>query len=101
MRVLGWIIGTSFAIIMVIFAVSNRGLVRLDLWLLPFGIEMPVYLMVLGPLMIGFLFGVVVMWLAAGRLRARVRARTREVRLLEQKALKRQFTDTAPDPAQA
>lgn len=92
-RVLSWIVGVPFAIVLVIFAVSNRMIVRLDLWPSPFGLEVPVYLMVLVPLITGSLFGAALAWLAAGRLRAQIRTHTREVRRLEQKieALKRQF----------
>ena len=66
-KVLGWILGVPFAIILVIFAISNRTSVRLDLWPLPFGIETPLYLLVLGPLAMGFLAGAVVVWLVRRR----------------------------------
>lgn len=88
-------IGIPVAVALGIFAVSNRDAVRLDLWPLPFGLEAPVYLLALSSLVIGFLVGLVSTFVASGRLRVRIRARLREVRMLEQRteALKHQSTE--------
>ncbi len=91
-RILSVSIGLPVAVALGIFSVSNREAVRLDLWPLPFGLETPVYLLALSPLAIGFLIGLLSTFVASGRLRARIRARLREVRMLEQRteALKNQ-----------
>ncbi|VBB68677.1 hypothetical protein RIEGSTA812A_PEG_150 [invertebrate metagenome] len=93
MRILSWIVSLPFAAVLGVFAVSNRANVRLDLWPLPFGLEVPIYLIALGPLAVGFLLGLATTWVASGRLRVRIRARNREVRMLEQRteALKHQL----------
>jgi len=62
-KTLSWVLGIPFAVVLVIFAVSNHISVRLDLWPLPFWIETPLYLLVLGPLAMGFLIGGIAVWL--------------------------------------
>ncbi|CAA7620878.1 lipopolysaccharide assembly protein LapA domain-containing protein [Magnetospirillum sp. SS-4] len=86
MRVLAWLVGLPLAAVAAVFAVANRQEIRLDLWPLPVGLEIPAYLAVLGPLAAGLLAGALLVWLTAvpGRLRAgrdRRRAASLERRL--------------------
>ena len=62
MRLLNWIGGLILAAIVVTFALSNRQIVQIGLWPLIEGLELPLYLAVLLPLLIGMLLG----WLGAG-----------------------------------
>lgn len=64
MRILGLGISIIFSIIAVIFSLSNRKLVELDLWpiQLDITVTVPVYLLVLGPLVIGVLLGGFIVW---------------------------------------
>lgn len=105
MRILSVLVGIPVAVSLGLFAVSNRASVRLDLWPLPFGLEAPVYLLALSPLAIGFLLGIVSTFVASGPLRVRIRARLREVRMLEKRteALKHQISaeGTPPDTSRA
>lgn len=54
----------------VLFAVSNRGRIEIDLWPLPFVYDLPVFAVGLGGVFMGFLFGAVIAWLAGGKTRA-------------------------------
>jgi lipopolysaccharide assembly protein A len=59
----------------VLFAVSNRAVLTLRLWPLPYEIDMPVYALVLGAGFVGFLAGATVAWIAGARSRRRAVAR--------------------------
>jgi lipopolysaccharide assembly protein A len=76
-RRLSWLISVPITLITIIFAVWNRQLVTLDLFPLPLAPELPVYLLVLGSLFIGFILGGLTAWIAARparRQRRRMRA---------------------------
>jgi putative membrane protein len=66
------------AVIVVVFSLANRDIVTVSLWPLPFEVPMPLYLAMLGPLVIGLLAGGTVSWF--GKLRLRWRARASEKR---------------------
>jgi uncharacterized integral membrane protein len=70
MRFLFWIVLALVALILILFAVSNRETVSLGLWLLPGAvIELPLYLLVLGTLIFGFVVGELVGWIGSWRWR--------------------------------
>lgn len=83
MRVLAWLIGLPVAILAIVFAVVNRALVTVDLWPLPWTVDLPLFLMVLGALGLGLAAGGVVGWLSSGRARSRARAEGRRADRLE------------------
>ncbi len=83
MRFIALIIAVPIALAAVLFAISNRGLVTLSLWPLPFTLEVPVYLATLVALVIGFLAGGAVAWNAQRRYRRRARRSTDRVSHLE------------------
>jgi lipopolysaccharide assembly protein A len=76
-RAFGAAITLPLTLLAVAFAVSNRGPVAVGLWPFDELVEMPVYLLGLGALALGFLAGVAVA--GFGALSARLRAR-REAR---------------------
>lgn len=65
------------------FAVANRTPTTLSLWPLPFEIELPLYVAVLGALALGGVLGAVVSWFSAGKFRRRARTEARKARSLE------------------
>ena len=83
MRHLSWIATLPLAILVIVFAVSNRESVALDLWPLDIVIAAPVFLLVLGAAFIGFLAGGCVVWLAAVGRRRETRQRDRRIDTLE------------------
>ena len=80
MRRLSWIITIPFTIIVVVFAITNRGPVTVTLWPLPWIAELPLYLVVLGSLLVGFLVGAAIAWLSAGRRRHEARVTAERLR---------------------
>ncbi|CAA7616126.1 conserved hypothetical protein [Candidatus Terasakiella magnetica] len=86
MRLIGWIISLPLALAAVVFAVSNRQDIHFDLWPLPFGIELPAYLAVLGPLALGLLAGAGLGWLSAAPARRRARQQHRRAEQAERHA---------------
>ncbi len=83
MKLFYWLVTAPLIVVAVLFAVSNRGVVELALWPLPYTRSPPVYLVAFGGLAVGFLAGGLVAWWGAGRSRARARAAERAVRRRE------------------
>jgi uncharacterized integral membrane protein len=83
MRALWRLLLVVAAVILVVFAVSNRANVALGLWPLPAAVELPVYLVVLGGLVFGFIFGEFAAWVAARHWRRELRESQRRIAALE------------------
>jgi hypothetical protein len=66
----------------VIFAVSNRTPVEIDLFPFPWRPVLPAYLLVLGSMFIGFLIGAMSAWLAGASQRRRARRLAAEAHVL-------------------
>lgn len=86
MKILLWLVLALVAVVLILFAVSNHEIVSVGLWPVPAQIELPLYLLVLGTLLIGFAAGELVAWLRgwhwrreARRSRARIAALEREL----------------------
>ena len=83
MRVLFWILVVLVAIALAAFAASNRAPVALGLWPLPWLLDLPVYLAVLGALLIGFIAGSLAAWLGGRHTRRELRRQRRRSAALE------------------
>ena len=70
MRLLNWISVIALAALAAWFAVSNRAVVTLALWPLPYGLEAPIFVLVYGAGMIGFTLGAALAWWSLRRWRA-------------------------------
>ena len=79
MRRFGWIVSIPVIIVVALFAVNNRQSVALNLWPLPWDVTAPLFLLTLGAILFGFLFGCLVMWLTAARQRRRLRDTRRDL----------------------
>ncbi len=82
MKFLSWIILLPLAFVLIIFSVSNRGSVPIDLWPLPYGIEIPLYILLIATLLVGVLWGGVSTWMRAGQTRRAGRLKAQENRTL-------------------
>jgi uncharacterized integral membrane protein len=71
------------AILLILFAVSNRETVSVGFWPLPFLADVPLYLLCFLSLLIGALIGSAVTWTAGYRNRREFRARRRRIEALE------------------
>jgi uncharacterized integral membrane protein len=79
---LSWFITLPVTLMVVVFAVSNRTPVEIDLFPLPWRPVLPAYLLVLGSMFIGFLIGGTSAWLAGSAYRRRARRLAVEAQVL-------------------
>ena len=82
-RLISWIAMVVVGILVVLFAVSNRSTVMLDLWPLPSFVPVPFYGSVLSAAFMGFMGGAIVAWFSAGGARRKARHTSRKVSGLE------------------
>jgi uncharacterized integral membrane protein len=93
---LRWLITVPVAIIVVVFAVNNRGDASFSLWPLDLIITWPLYVFVFIGIGVGFALGAVLMWLTAAPTRRRAREQASRIRELERAA---ENTERATVPA--
>ncbi len=84
MRFIYWFVTALIALVVVVFAVSNRALVTLTLFPLPAALDAPLYLVVIAAVVLGFVIGALVAWLGAGRHRREARHLRRRINRLQQ-----------------
>ncbi len=84
MRILSWLITIPVALIAISFTLTNREPVTLGLWPLPFEISVPVFLVGLMGILLGFLAGGFIAWANQHRNRTRARREARRAERLEQ-----------------
>ena len=83
MRFLWWIALALVAVILILFAISNREPVSVGLWPLPALVELPLYLVLLGTLLVGFLVGELSGWIGGWRWRREARRSRERIAMLE------------------
>jgi lipopolysaccharide assembly protein A len=72
------------ALIIVLFAVSNRDQVIVQVWPLPYQISLGLYAVILWAVLIGFVAGIIVAWIMGAARRRDLRESRRRIRDLEQ-----------------
>jgi uncharacterized integral membrane protein len=77
LRFLRWVLFLIVAFVVVTFMVQNREVVEVSLWPLPFVKPAPLWAVIVGFLLLGFLIGATSAWLSGGGTRKRVRELTR------------------------
>ncbi|MEP3116328.1 LapA family protein [Nisaea sp.] len=82
-RTISMLIGLPVALVIVLFAISNRHLVEVGFWPLPVVVEVPAYILGLCTMAFGFLLGVVATWISGGSTRHRARLAEGKARRLE------------------
>ena len=75
MNRLRWFLTVPLAIILIVFAVSNRHLVDVSLWPLDFTLNWPLFVYVYIAVIAGFLAGAVIAWASAVQRHRRSRRR--------------------------
>ncbi len=100
MKRLSWILTLPLMVVAVVFAIANREAVMLDLWPLAMTIQAPLFILVLGSVVVGLLIGAVIAWFSAGATRRRAREARhhadeleREVARLREAAERQRLTD--------
>jgi len=89
------------AILLILFAVSNRGGTTVALWPLPFVAEAPLYLVSFTSLLFGILIGIFAAWVAARNKRRALRVRRRRIEALERELAATQAQLESPSPRTA
>jgi uncharacterized integral membrane protein len=80
LKLLSWLIFIPFAVVVVVFAVSNRGPIPINFWPLPFEEQIPLYLISLGTLAVGAFFGGLLTWASVAKWRILASSRASDVR---------------------
>lgn len=75
MKKLRWLLTAPLALILIVFAVSNRHFVDVSLWPLGFGVRWPLYIFVYIGVVAGFLAGAMVAWASTAQRHRRARRR--------------------------
>lgn len=83
MKHLSWIITLPITIVVLVFVLSNRQSVEIDIWPFEMSLVAPLYLVLLLSTLFGFLLGGIAMWFTAGRSRKRARESSAKLRELE------------------
>lgn len=83
MAIIRFIIGLVFTVLVASFAVMNRFSVDLVWSPVNDSISLPFYVVLLGSLLVGFLFGGVLVWINGGSVRSEKRKQKREIKILE------------------
>lgn len=106
MKYVGWAIAIVVAAVTVNFAVHNFVRTPIDLWPLPFAVDLPLFAIVLIAVFFGFCVGVIIAWLSGMRRRDRAAQNARDLRQVSAQldTVKRQVADaekklTATPPA--
>jgi lipopolysaccharide assembly protein A len=83
MKLLWWVVLAIVAVVLILFAVSNRQHISVSLWPLPDLVEMPLYLVLLGTLLLGFIVGELAGWIGGWRWRREARRSRERITMLE------------------
>lgn len=86
MKTLIRILVLAAVVVAAAFAIFNREVVTVDFWPFPYQLLIPLYLLLLASLALGFLIGSVVTWSLQGKWRRRARERARRIEALEREA---------------
>ncbi len=73
-HLISWIVGVPVMIVVVVFSIANRGWVTVDFWPFEVSTSLPLFVLILGTFVVGFLVGAAIMWLSSGRTRDKARA---------------------------
>ena len=102
MRLLSYLITIPIAVALILFAISNQGMVVVELWPLPFASRpLPLYTIVLVPAAVAFFLGGLIVWLGGTRTRRLARQRKRAVENLRAELGRVQASKTRMDQAMA
>ncbi|HXV24559.1 MAG TPA: LapA family protein [Alphaproteobacteria bacterium] len=96
MKHFSWLVTLPVTLAVVVFAISNRTPVEIDLFPLPWRPVLPAFLLVLASLFLGFLIGGAVAWLAGAPRRRRARRLAIEADVLSRELaeVRRKAADT-------
>ncbi len=82
-RIISFITMIVVGFLVILFSITNRQSVALDLWPLPLFADVPIYAVVIATAVIAFMAGGIVAWYSGGRARRRARVESRRAHNLE------------------
>ncbi len=82
-RIISYFTMMVVGFLVILFSITNRQYVALDLWPLPLFVDVPIYGVVIAIAVIGFIAGGIVAWFSGGRARRRARLESRRAHKLE------------------
>ncbi len=99
MKHLSWIILFPLAVLLIVFSVTNRDAITIDLWPFPVMIDVPLFALVFATLLVGVLWGGISAWLNGGKARrtARLKSREAEMTASENRRLKERIAALEAD----
>ncbi len=83
MRALNTFLAVVVAVLVVLFAISNRAPVVVEVWPFPYQLQLGLYAVILLAVFIGFLAGMTTSWLSGGKRRRELRTLRREAKDLQ------------------
>jgi uncharacterized integral membrane protein len=98
LRILNTLLAVIVAVLVVLFAVSNRAPVVVEVWPFPYQLELGLYALILLAVFIGFLAGMVTSWLTGGKRRRELKALRKETRDLQASLARATALSGARDP---
>ena len=98
-RFLEYVVASVVLIVLIVFSVSNRNQLEINLFPFPFLIEVPIYIALLGVLIIGVVIGGFVVYISNLGVRSTLRSDVRRKRILGDKSHSlKQTRDTPHSP---
>jgi uncharacterized integral membrane protein len=101
MKILSRVLFLVFLLVGVLFALSDTQPVEIALWPIPHTVVLPLYLLVLGVLLLGVMAGLGLGWWAGRHHRRHARGRRREIQRLEREIEDLRAALAAAKPAPA
>lgn len=98
MRILNTLLAIIVAVLVVLFAVSNRTPVVVEIWPFPYQLELGLYALILVAAFIGFLAGMITSWLTGGKRRRELKALRKETRDLQASLARASAFSAAKEP---
>lgn len=88
MRILSRVLVLLLLLLGILMAVSNTERVALSFWPLPYGVQAPLYLLIVAVLLLGVLIGLGLAWWAGRHHRRRAREHGKEARRLDREVIR-------------
>jgi putative membrane protein len=83
-RLLNTILAAVVALLVILFAVSNRAAVTVEIWPFPYQVSLALYAVILLAVLLGFIAGIIAAWLVGAERRRELKRHRKQVRDLEQ-----------------
>jgi uncharacterized integral membrane protein len=94
-KLVHWLVTLPVAVVAVLFAISNLDPIPVGFWPLA-PIDLPLYIVALGALLLGFLAGQLVAWINGRHWRREARKRQRRIDALEQELAAKTHSPALP-----